>query len=76
MLRFTQSDAPGPGMAAFPDPFTYQLPAPGRSTTKILQQLAICYLRDPDSQVSVTRMEPGADGYFKAVVTVEIDVQP
>jgi len=69
-------EVPAPALLNVPEipgPFAYQLPPVlDQPAAENLRQLAIRYLRDPDSQVKLVCMEPGAAGSCKVVITVEI----
>jgi len=68
-----QPDALDSGLAAFHDQSAYQPPpAPDQPAAENLRQLAIRYLRYPNSQVKLVCIEPGAAGSCKVVITVEI----
>jgi hypothetical protein len=45
---------------------------PSGPATEALRQLAILYLREPNSQVALIRMEPGHAHGVRVVVTVEL----
>jgi hypothetical protein len=66
-------DALDSGPATFPDQFAYQPPPiPDQPAAENLRQLAIRYLRYPDSQVKQVCTETGAAGSCKVLITVEI----
>lgn len=48
-------------------------PVPNRPSNEVLRQLAILYLREPNPQVTVIRMEPGGAHIVKVYVTLELD---
>lgn len=54
----------------------YQGPVPSGIANEVLRQLAILYLREPNSQVAVIRMEPGhAHGLAHGVrVVIALDL--
>jgi len=57
-----QQAAAGPA-PAFLDEVPHQSPVPNERASEVLRQLAILYLNDPNSQLTMIRMEPGyADG--------------
>ena len=59
---------PAPAFDEFPD----QDPVPNRRASELLRQLAILYLKDPNSQLATIRMEPAdADGGTE-VITVKL----
>jgi len=58
--------------AAFPDPFIHRIPAPEQRTVENLRKLAIRYVHHPDSHVDLVSMEPGAAGFCKVVIVLEL----
>jgi hypothetical protein len=70
-------DGPAPNAAADParaflDGRPHQGPVPNGLANEVLRQLAILYLREPNSQVVVIRMEPGYARGVRVVITVEL----
>ena len=57
---------------AFPDELPPRGPVPNRPANEVLRQLAILYLREPNSQVAVIRMEPSHDYGVRVVITLEL----
>jgi len=64
--------APVPVQAAFHDPFGHQIPFPVQPAAGNLQRLVDRYLHDPDSQVDLVSMEPGAAGRFKVLIILDV----
>lgn len=64
--------AAGP-VRAFLDELPHQGPVPNanRPANEVLRQLAMLYLRDPNSQVMI-RMEPGQTHGVRVVITLEL----
>jgi hypothetical protein len=61
-----QQAAIGPAPAF--DQFPGQGPVPNRRASEVLRQLALLYLNDPNSQLTMVRMEPGyADGVMVVI---------
>jgi hypothetical protein len=65
-----QDPATGPAQA--PGEWPHQGPVPNGPATEALRQLAILYLREPNSQVALIPMEPGHPNGVRVVVTVEL----
>ena len=63
--------AAGPARA-FPDEWPPQGPVLNRPANEVLRQLAILYLREPNSEVVVIRMEPSHDHGVRVVITLEL----
>jgi hypothetical protein len=63
--------APGLAQAAILDPLLHDALPPDEAAADNLRRLAIRFLRHPDSQVDMVRMEPGAAGRFKVVISLE-----
>ena len=62
-----------PGYAqAFFDERSDQGPVPNGTASEILRQLAILYLREPNSQVAMINMEPGHLHGVRLVITVDL----
>ena len=66
-----QYNAPGPGRAAFPQPFIHRIPTPNPGGAEDLRRLAIRYLYHPDAQVGTVSMEAGPAGRYKVVIVLE-----
>jgi len=66
--------APVPIQAAFYDPFAHQpeIPAPVQPTAGNLRRLVDHYLYQPDSQVDLVSMEPGAAGRCKVLIILDV----
>jgi hypothetical protein len=45
---------------------------PNRLANEVLRQLAILYVREPNSQVAMIRMEPGLARGVRVVITLEL----
>ncbi|KAI0289552.1 hypothetical protein BC826DRAFT_1106912 [Russula brevipes] len=67
-----QHVAPGTARAAFPDPFSHQIPAPEPQAAEHLRLLVDRYLRHPVSQVDMLCIEPGVAGRFKVVMVLDV----
>ena len=63
--------APGPARA-FPDEWPPQGPVPNGLANEVLRQLAVLYLREPNSQVAEIHMEPGHAHGVRVVITLEL----
>ena len=63
--------AAGP-VRAFPDERPPQGPVPNRPANEVLRQLAILYLREPNSEIAGIRMEPSHDRGVRVVITLEL----
>ena len=62
-----------PGHAqAFFDERPGQGPVPNGTAAEILRQLAILYLREPNSQVAMINMEPGHLHGVRLVITLDL----
>jgi hypothetical protein len=64
--------APGPTQTAFPDPWVHYASPPDMLAAENLRRLASRFLRHPDSQIVMIRMEPGLDGRFRVVISLEM----
>lgn len=62
--------AEGPARA-FLDGLPHQDPVPNGRANELLRELAILYLREPNSQVAIIRMEPGHAHGIKVDITLE-----
>ena len=61
---------PAPAFDELPD-----RPVPNRRATEVLRQLALLYLNDPNSQLTMLRMEPGyADGVMVVIALKMTDL--
>jgi hypothetical protein len=60
---------------AFFDERPDQGPVPNGPNTEILRQLAILYLREPNSQVAMINMEPDHFHGVRMVITLDLDVR-
>ena len=58
--------------AAFHDPVAHRDPAPGQPAVENLRRLAIRYVHHPASQIDLVSMQPGAAGYCKVVIVLEL----
>jgi hypothetical protein len=56
----------------FPDGWPPQGPVPNMPADEILRQLAILYLREPNSRVAVIRMEPVNTRGVRVFITLEL----
>ena len=65
-------DAAADPVQAFVAEWPPQGPVPNRPSNEVLRQLAILYLREPNSQVTVIRMEPGGAHGVKVFITLEL----
>jgi hypothetical protein len=66
--------AAGPARALL-DEWPHHNPAvPNADVNELLRQLAILYLRDPNSQITVIRMEPGPDQVHGVRVHITLDL--
>jgi hypothetical protein len=63
--------AAGP-VRAFLDERAHQGPVPTGLANEVLRQLAIVYLREPNSQVVTIRMEPGHTNRVRVVIALEL----
>jgi len=71
---FEDSDlnaAAGPARV-FLGEFPHQGPVPNGPANELLRQLAILYLREPNSQVAVISMEPGQAHGITVHITLEL----
>ena len=50
----------------------HQGPVPNRLANEVLRQLAILYLREPNSRVVVIRMEPGHVRGVRVFITLDL----
>jgi len=57
---------------AFLDGRPHQGPVPTGLTNEVLRQLAMLYLREPNSQVSVIRIEPGHARGVRVNITLDL----
>jgi hypothetical protein len=57
---------------AFLNERPHQGSVPNGLANEVLRQLAILYLREPNSQVAMIRMEPGHAHGVRVVITVEL----
>ena len=76
IVRFddpAQNAAAGPA-PAFLDDLPNQGPVPNAQVNELLRRLAILYLRDPNSQIAVIRMEPGAGQVHGVRVHITLDL--
>ncbi|KAH9990050.1 hypothetical protein BJV77DRAFT_1014771 [Russula vinacea] len=60
---------PAPG---FLNEMPYQCPVPNGTANEVLRQLAILYLREPNSQVAAIRMEPGHVHGVRVVIALDL----
>jgi hypothetical protein len=51
----------------------HQGPVPNGTANEILRQLAILYLREPNSRVAVIRMEPGHARGVRVVIALDLE---
>ena len=65
-----QQAAAGPA-PAFVDDVPHQDPVPNRRASEVLRQLALLYLNDPNSQLTMVRVGPG----HANEVTVDISLK-
>jgi hypothetical protein len=63
---------PAPAQAAFPQPFVHRAPTPVQPGTESIRRFANHYLNDPNSQIDMVYMEPGAADRFKVVIILDI----
>ena len=63
--------AAGPAQA-FLDEMPHQDPVPNGPANELLRQLAILYLHEPYSQISVVRVEPGQAHGITVHITLEL----
>ncbi|KAH9973704.1 hypothetical protein BGW80DRAFT_1305917 [Lactifluus volemus] len=59
----------GPAQAAFPDPLFYHAPPPDQAEN--LRRFASRFLRNPNSQVHMVRMELGPAGRYRIVISLD-----
>ena len=57
---------------AFPDEWPPQGPLPNRQVNEVLRQLAILYLREPNSQVAEINMEPSHAHRIRVAIILEL----
>jgi hypothetical protein len=63
--------AAGPA-ATFLDEVPHQDPAPNGRASEVLRQLALLYLNDPNSQLTMVRMGPSHDNEVTVDITVKL----
>jgi hypothetical protein len=56
----------------FPDEWPLQDRVPNGLANEVLRQLAILYLREPNSQVTVIHMEPGHARGVRVVIALDL----
>ena len=59
--------------AAFPEPFAHRMPTPDQpAVEENLRQLALRFLRRPDSQVDMVSIEAGVTPLCRVVIVLEL----
>jgi hypothetical protein len=66
-----QQAAAGPA-AAFLNEVPHEGPVPNRRASEVLRQLALLYLNDPNSQLTMVRMGPSHDNEVTVDITVKL----